>query len=271
MVSGSYKLEKSADNDYSINFNPNTSLSSRLNTITDHINIVVEAEQSLFILAESNLDKLDVFKAYFVDLKGILSQNRNIIAKKVKDNTSANNILARLEIPYGLRTKSINKSTFTYDFLTRNSGVIKQSFGFVYYFSNDGDFSGAAPYTGVDYQFRATNENTNFWKIKDWRKFFSLQLGVPFFASQLTEGDQRRHLFGDTFSLYTGIGINIGHSIKIGYGTVLFRSIDSNAMAIGDPSFEIDTVHAITLGINFRLIPLFRNIFGSNQTINFAQ
>ena len=271
LVSGSYVLEKSESNDYRVNFNPNTSLSNRLNTINDHINMVLEAEQSLFILAESDINRLDAFKTYFSDLIRILSQNRDIMVNKVNSNTKVNTILASVDLPYGLQTKSINNSTFTHDFLTRNSGVIKQSFGLLYYFSNNGGFSGAAPYTGVDYQIRATNENTNFWKIPGLKKFFSLQLGVPVFASQLTDGDQRRHLFGDNFSLYTGIGINIGHSIKIGYGAVLFRSIDSNSIATGDPSFKIDTLHAFTLGVNFRLLPLFRNIFGSSRTINFAQ
>ena len=181
-------------------------------------------------------------------------------------NSKVNDILSGLSIPYGLESTTLEKSTFLYQFLTRNSGVIKQSFGLVYYFTGKHNFAGAAPYTGVDFQLRPTNEDTKFWKTKGWKKYFSFQLGVPLFASDLTKGDQRKHLVGDAFSLYTGLGINLGHSVKIGYGAILFRSIDGNS--IGENSYEINSLHSVSVGVNFKLIPLFRSIFGSDKAIN---
>ena len=73
-------------------------------------------------------------------------------------------------------------------------------------------------------------------------------------------------MLGDAFSLYTGLGLNMGHSVKIGYGAILFRSIDSNSM--GNNSYAVDSMHTVSIGVNFRLVSLFKNIFGSDKAVN---
>lgn len=269
IIRGKYKLIEDDKDVLKIDFKPKSDLTNQLTTIAEHLNIANKAQQALFLLAEAESDNYRNFDSYFSNLINVLSQNRDTLAKRVDAETKVNSLINSMNIPYGLQTQSLEKGTFSYQFLTRSSGIIKQSAGFVYYTSAKGDFSGFAPYTGVDFQIRSTNENSKFWKIRGWEKFLSFQLGVPVFASELTKGERREHLVGDTFSLYTGIGFNLGHAVKVGYGAVLFKSIDGSS--IGERTYKINSAHAITIGINFKLIPLLKNIFGSDQAVNLVK
>ena len=58
IVAGKYKLEEDVDNVLKVDYSPKTDLKSQLNTITNHLNLVTKAQQSLFILAEAEKRQL---------------------------------------------------------------------------------------------------------------------------------------------------------------------------------------------------------------------
>lgn len=259
---GSYKIELDTSDIVKTDFKPKKDLPNRLATVSHHLKLVLAAEQSFFVLADTNTDDFENFNTYFDQLIQVLSKNRNLLEK---ENKELKQKLNKIKVPVGLQSKTLEKSTLSYQFFTRNSRLIKPDFGMLYYFSGNNEFSGVAPYTGFHIDIRSTNEDIPFYQIKGWEKFLTFQLGVPVLAKNLTDGERRKHLVGDAFSLYGGIGFNVSHTIRLSYGAILFRSLDGNSN--GERNYKINSAHAISVGINLKLKTLFEGLYGSVQSL----
>ncbi|MCW5515285.1 hypothetical protein [Muriicola sp. Z0-33] len=264
IIQGTYGISFDSIGRLSVNINkPTTSLSSRLNNIINTQQHISSSRQYLYFLTPEVDLNFHEYNNYFEEVNKVADQNKKKIEDKLKVRSDIDKYLNNINVPVGLQTNTVQNNTFNYQFVARNSRLIKPDFGLLYYFS-DG-FSGFAPYTGVHFDIRPTNEDVPFWQIKGWEKFLTVQLGVPLFAKELTKGERRKHLVGDTFSLYGGIGINLSHAIRIGYGAILFKSLDGNVN--GDSTFKTNSAHTVSVGINLKLKSLFEGIYGSFKSI----
>lgn len=264
IVTGTNKIEVDADNRIKMNFEPQKGLTNQRSTITHNLQLVTKAKQTLLLLAETNIDSLESFTNYLDNLIGVLNKNRQLLDKKIDTNNTVNDLLSKELIPLGQNLSTFEKTTSSYQFLTRNSRLIKPDFGLIYYYSGDG-FSGVAPFTGFHFGIRGTNEDIPFGQIRGWEKLLTFQVGVPFFTGDLTKGERRKHLVGDTFSLYGGVGLNLNHTIRFSYGALLFRGIDGNSF--GERNFKIKAAHAFSFSINLKLKSLFEGLYGSIQSL----
>ncbi|MEW2922105.1 hypothetical protein AB1A65_11590 [Muricauda sp. ANG21] len=235
----------------------------RLSNLKLYQQHVKSAQQFLYLLTENADIGFKKYDDFFDEISRVAASNSSKIEERIKVKDDINKILDGVDSPVGLRSNTANNSTFNYQFLARNSRLIKPDFGILYYYSNG--FSGFAPYTGVHFDIRPTNENVPFWQIKGWEKFLTFQMGVPIFAGNLVEGNRREHLVADAFSLYGGVGINISHTIRVNYGAILFRSVDGTLN--GERTFKTRAANAISLGINLKLKSLFEGIYGSVKSI----
>lgn len=264
LVTGKGKLELDKSKRIDMSFKPETDLTERRKNIVHHLNIATRAKQSLYVL-ESSDSIITIYENYLESFVDILEENKLCIDEKVKKQNDINSQLQKELIPIGQNFTTLEKTTHSYQFLTRNSRLIKPDFGILYYRSDEG-FQGVAPFAGFHFGIRSRDENIPFGQIPGWEKYLSFQIGVPFFAESLIEDGRRKHLVGDTFSLYGGVGININHAIRITYGGLFFRGIDSNKS--GEGTFKIKTAPAVSVSINLKLRSLFEGLYGSINSLN---
>lgn len=169
-----------------------------------------------------------------------------------------NTCISGLNLQVGWQYNALRGGTASYRFYTRNSLFIKPDFGVIYYgdkLIGSSTFSGGAPFVGFHVNFRATNENVPFWtNLKIWQ-FPTLQFGVPIFAQALSQDDSRKYLVADKFSLFTGIGINLAHTVRLHYGAVWFQSLQS--VQGSSKNYKVASIPYIGFSIDLRLKKLF--------------
>jgi hypothetical protein len=258
LVTGKSKLELDKNNRINMVFEPAKDFDEQRTNITHHLNLATRAKQSLYLL-ESSDSIVSKYEDYLDDFVDFLEKNKLSIDENQKKKKEVD-----VELPIGQNLRTLEKTTHSYQFLTRNSGYIKPDFGLLYYHSDEG-FQGFTPFAGFHFG-RRRNEDVPFSQIPGFGKYISFQIGVPFFTENLIEDGRRKHLIGDTFSLYGGVGINFNHAIRITYGGILFRGIDSNS--VGEGTFKIKTVQSLALSINLKLQSLFEGLYGSINSLN---
>lgn len=262
---GDYKISlDSSKTDIQINFKPKKDLATRLKTIDSHLVLVSNAKKSLSTLGRNVTNKsFDNYDINIDSLIDVLTVNRNKIEQLIESKKDNVKKILKSKINVGYNANTIENSTIPYNFLTRSSRIIKPDFGMLYYFSNNG-FSGFTPYTGFHVDLRPTNEDIPFWTIKGWEKFVTFQFGIPLFSESLTQ-ENRKHLVGNAFSLYGGVGLNIGHSVRISYGGILFRTLKENENNAS--SYKMTSAQTVSIGINFKLKTLFEGLYGSINSL----
>ncbi|QLG46941.1 hypothetical protein [Costertonia aggregata] len=264
LVTGETRIELNEKNRLNMSFEPKTNLTEQKTNILYHLNLANKAKQSLYLLEQSD-SIVSKYENYFDDFIDILEENKICINEKLQKNSKIDDKLQKELLPIGQNFTTLEKTTNSYNFLTRNSRIIKPDFGLLYYRSDEG-FQGVAPFAGFHFGIRGRNEDVPFNEIPGWKKYLTFQVGVPFFTGSLIEEGRRKHLVGDSFSLYGGVGVNINHTIRISYGGIFFRGIDSNSS--GEGTFKIKTAKAVSISINLKLQSLFEGLYGSIKSLN---
>ena len=203
-------------------------------------------------------NNLEVVKDYVNILKNnLVSLNRVALANSQNDS-EIDKCLNKIDLELGWQFNRIQGGTSSYHFFTRNSYFIKPDFGVIYYSDKlfkDSNLSGAAPFVGFHINFKATNEDVPFWTNFDIWRLLTLQIGVPVFAQNLSQDDSRRHLVADKFSIFTGAGINLAHTVRIHYGALWFQALQS--VQGNERSFKVTSIPYIGFSIDIRLRRLF--------------
>jgi hypothetical protein len=152
----------------------------------------------------------------------------------------------------------LNKGTSNYRFVTRNSSFIIPDFGLIYagdrLFSNS-SFNTVSPFLGFHVNFRSTNRNAPFWKNFNIWKIPTLQVGIPIYANGISSDGTRKQLVADKFSIFTGFGINLAHSVRITYGALFFQELSGTHGGV--QTYHIQGAPCISVGIDLRLKSLF--------------
>jgi len=264
LIKGKSKIQLDENNRLNMSFKPSTDLAEQNTNINHNLKLTNKAKQSLYLLEQSD-SIMSVYEGYLNDFAKTLEKNKKSITGKLEKNKKIKKNVELNYPPIGLNFTTLEKTTNSYQFLTRNSRLIKPDFGLLYYYSGEG-FQGFAPFAGFHFGIRSRNEDIPFGQIPGWEKYLSFQVGVPFYTGSLLEEGRRKHLVGDSFSLYGGVGVNINHAIRITYGGILFRGIDSNSA--GEGTFKIKTVQAVSVSINLKLKSLFEGLYGSINSVN---
>jgi len=214
-------------------------------------------------------NNLNVIEEYMNIMKTNIVSLQNVVSNNNKTNNEIESCLNKIDLPLGWEFNRVRGGTSSYSFYTRNAFFIKPDYGVVYYsdklFSNPG-FSGAAPFVGFHINFKATNENIPFWTNFDILRLPTLQIGVPVFAQNLSQDGSRRHLVADKFSIFTGIGINLGHTARLHYGALWFQALQSGQGS--DLRYNVTNVHYIGFSIDIKLRKLFTGLSEAISGVN---
>ena len=237
----------------------------KFQNIAKSLGILITIKQLVFYvsknLSSANLSEYLSATNNYIDA---LKINLEILRTKLKEKNDFESCLKDMDLSIGQTNSVLSNTTSSYQFLTRNGYFIVPDFGLVYYsnklFSNS-SFAGVAPFIGFHINFRATNVNVPFWKIKSFWKFPVLQVGVPVFAQNLSADSSRKYLVGNKFSVFAGLGINLAHSARITFGAMFFQSLTAPS------TYEIKAAPCISLGIDIRLKSYFRGLSDAIQGI----
>ncbi|TLM88991.1 hypothetical protein [Hymenobacter jeollabukensis] len=245
----------------------------RVEYLQSTLSVLVKLKQSLLLLnslyssasfSPEYLNNIVTLNSYIDKCSTNLAIIQSDIDAVNKQQNIVNSCLESINLPVGLQFNTIRSGTSSYRFYTRNAEFIKPDFGVIYYGSpltRKADFSGAAPFVGFHVNFRATNSNVPFWSNPKLLQFPTLQFGVPIFAQSLSQDESRKHLVADKFSLFTGLGLNLAHTVRLHYGAVWFQSLTSIRGA--ERNYRVASIQYVGFSIDIRLRKLFPGLTDS--------
>ncbi|MDB5144540.1 MAG: hypothetical protein JWQ66_3253 [Mucilaginibacter sp.] len=150
-------------------------------------------------------------------------------AAKVKKMETA---FTALTVPFfNQPVNNVGSNTWTYNFDTRATYMIRADFGFMAYGNpwNNPGLKGFLPYVGFHVNLRPMNTDIPFSQIpdKDILSYLSLNAGAV--IGSLAQAGERDGLVGGT-SIYTGLGVNFSHEVRLTFGGVWYRKYDPNPL-----------------------------------------
>ncbi|SEN06658.1 hypothetical protein SAMN05192574_102347 [Mucilaginibacter gossypiicola] len=217
---------------------PEVTLQNLTNTILELQAIVALTDYFKYKYAYTNTD----LAAFELFIKGAITDNEaNLTALKAYQKAIADETakvkkmeaaFTALTVPFfNQPVNNVGSNTWTYSFDTRATYMIRSDFGFMVYGNpwNNPGLKGFLPYVGFHVNLRPMNTDIPFSQIPDKDIFSYLSLNAGAVIGSLAQAGERDGLIGGT-SIYTGLGVNFSHEVRLTFGGVWYRKYDPNPL-----------------------------------------